>query len=382
MFKKYQDSNRGSRGLSQGQSSGAASHLRGSDRPGASGFSGFSGGRSRRGASESGTADESTSIFGPSAGGSIHSRATEGGSGEDSDSSSDESEFDGLWERPGQQQGGAATRRFSSGTESSGRATGVGISNSGPRPLTEIQPHSSERRGSLGSEDTTRPKKHSPSIESQYNSSMGYSLDFLSDLLSPPRKACNRKFEISVDELVFIGHPVCCNSEGKWAYPADDSDDEGRDARRVSRGRKMESGVRDLSLGAVAEHPESPQPVRFQPNWSALSGSSTEVSSGLASGTETPVSGSNNNTRPNTSMRKEEKTDEPHLSMFHLVLILDKPDPRPDEDEEDILDEVYREIAFKWTAAAFALQVRENWVAKEVRDLHKIREKAIQESEH
>lgn len=368
LFKKNRDGNKtSSRGLSLGHSSNASYARTGDSRAGASAFSRLSGGQSRRsGTSDNGTGDESTSLFGPSVGGSIHSHATEMGSAEESASSSDESEFEGLWEAPGQ----GGSRRFSSGTDSS-RTTGGGKSSSGPQPMTEI--HSND---TLGSESTLRTKKHSAmSIDTQYNSSMGYSLDFLSDLLSPPRSACNRKFEISVDELVFLGHPVCCNAEGKWVYPTDDSDDEDRDMRRVSRGRKMESGVRDLSLGAVAEHPESP----LKPNWSALvtgRGGSTDASSGATSGTETPGSLANARTH-----RKDDKTDEQQLSMFHLVLVLDKPNPQPDEDEDDILNEVYREIAFKWTAAAFALQVRDNWVAKEVRDLCKIREKAMQESE-
>lgn len=380
-----------SRGLSERRGTGTA------------GQSGFSGGISRRGASE-GDDVSLPGRSGPS--GSVHSHMTEYGSAVCStSSSSDDSDIDDMWcgtgayganKSHGHQQShthhshshghGHGPRRFSSETNESRGNAGAALAHSVTGGLvkgfTEITPANMDRRGSLAdSEATSKPRKHGPTpLDVQYNYSLGYPLEFLSDLLSPSRTACNRKFEISVNELIFIGHPVCAGSDGKWGYPTEDSEDESeREARRVSRGRRMETpAARDISLRSVAEYPESRASSGLpSPSVNGLSLSSTEVSSGA----DTPVSASatrqatlNGNAMGASQVLKK---DEAELSMFHLVLILDQPDPKPDQPFSDCLDILYREVAFKWAAAAFALQVRDNWVGKQVKQLMAIREKAI-----
>ncbi|GMK55302.1 hypothetical protein CspeluHIS016_0203580 [Cutaneotrichosporon spelunceum] len=312
---------------------------------GVSGLSGFSAGL-----------DEGSlvrTMTGPS--GSAHSIATENGSPvSSSSSSSDESDIDAIWgpttyrARPGYghgniphakahnhghghghvhgrsySHGALHPRRYSS--ESEGRS---GLANSVTKGFTEIKPNP-DRRGSVISTETVKKKHHVTPLEHQYNFSMGYALDFLSDLLSPRRAACHRKFIITINELIFLGHPVCSGSDGKWAYPAGDSDDE-EDSRL--RGRRKEAG-----------------PVK-----------AVEVIQKIE---ETPA--------------RTGRKDEACLNMFHLVLILDKPDPKPNQALADCLEILYREVAFKWTAAAFALQVRDNWVGREVKKLMTIRERGM-----
>jgi len=192
----------------------------------------------------------------------------------------------------------------------------------------------------------------------QYDTALGYSLDFLGDMLTPPRSACNRKFEINVDELIFVGHPVTVGNDGKWAFPEED-----HDLRPSARGRKrnsakMETGEKDkTSLKTVIEGKEA----------------------SLSPETDTEK----------LPAVKEDKDDAPHLNMFHLVIILDRPDPQVDELDHDgtnrtaygFADEVYREIAFKWTAAAFALQVKENWIARNAWEITRLKEKCYNEGE-
>jgi hypothetical protein len=71
-----------------------------------------------------------------------------------------------------------------------------------------------------------------------------------------------------------------------------------------------------------------------------------------------------------------------------MVLIVDKPDPKtaPMGGTDHIapsegFEEIYREIAFKWTAAAYALQVKNNWVARESWEMAKARERSMAEGE-
>ena len=205
-------------------------------------------------------------------------------------------------------------------------------------------------------------KKSSPEeeyYERQYETALAYSLDFLGDMLTPPRSACNRKFEINVDELIFVGHPVTCGPDGKWAFP-----EEEEELRPSARGRrrardvkeKEETGREKNSLGTVIEGKE-----------------------GIGKSSDEDLVAS-------TTRKKDEADGPPSLNMFHLVVILDKPDPKGHGLDHETTantwtDEVYREIAFKWTAAAFALQVKENWVAKNAWDLLRTKERCFSEGE-
>jgi hypothetical protein len=199
--------------------------------------------------------------------------------------------------------------------------------------------------------------------EAQYHNSLNYSLDFLSDMLTPPRPACNRKFEICVDELVFIGHPVSCGPDGKWVFPTTEEEEAG--VRGPSRGRRPRSHG-PSHLGTVVEHGESasPEPRR-------------------GSGPSSPE-----DRQESASQTRTESSDDtpPELNMFHLVIILDKPDPTTGSTIESVspmnlFHEVYKEIAFKWTAAAYELQVRDNYIAREAHEMARIKDRCMNEGE-
>ena len=202
--------------------------------------------------------------------------------------------------------------------------------------------------GTKGNKEEAKDEKKTfdPTIEQQYSTALGYSLDALSDMLTPPRSACNRRFELNADEVVFIGHPVSIDADGKWRFPEESPPDE--PIRGEERGRRREA-VGQSHLRTVVESSE---------------------------GAPTP---------------EVEKADPMHdddcptLNMFHLVVLVDKPESklptlgRDGVTPSDKLDEVYREIAFKWTAAAYDLQVRTNFMARESWEMAKVRERFMVE---
>ncbi|WVF65410.1 hypothetical protein IAT40_000137 [Kwoniella sp. CBS 6097] len=292
-----------------------------------------------------------------------YSEASGSGSGSGSGSSSDaDSDYDVIWNGQGGQS--AEDPRFANhaGTSTSNSQSNNNSNhNSGPlRSVDNSVVLDASRRGSASTTTATVTEHHQtdPNVEanlkkerdkeldSQYNYALGYHLDFLSDMLSPPRLACNRKFEINVGSVVFIGHPVCSGPDGKWEIPSEEDD---LPPARGRRGRDMASATLS-SLSPLVEHKEG----------------------------HSPSTSTSNST---------DKDETPSLNMFHLVLIIDKPDPKPGTEAHDehhnqtlgMYDEVYREIAFKWTAAAWKLQCESNFVAKQVWAMAKYKEKCLNE---
>lgn len=222
--------------------------------------------------------------------------------------------------------------------------------------------------------------KYDASIESQYSFALGYSLDFLSDMLTPSRAACNRKFELCVDELVFIGHPVTIGADGTWGFPKDRAQSESSVPPRKGtdeRGRRRDAvGHSHLRTVVEGSGSEGASPTDTAPR------NPLEISPDGRKRTETSTA----STAKSKSGGVDDDDDCPVLNMFHMVIIVDKPDPRTAASggtdhiaPSEGFMEIYREIAFKWTAAAYALQVKDNWVARESWEMAKARERSMAE---
>ncbi|KAF7375032.1 hypothetical protein MSAN_00389300 [Mycena sanguinolenta] len=77
---------------------------------------------------------------------------------------------------------------------------------------------SSGSHHSSGQNSPTKDILESHSIEDEYNHLFGYSSEFLANLLCPQRSMCHQKFELLVDDLAFIGHPVSAEDDGAWRF--------------------------------------------------------------------------------------------------------------------------------------------------------------------
>lgn len=290
---------------------------------------------------------------------------------EQDDSSSDErSDFEVMW-KPGTTNGAndatgtglAKVAHRQTNGEDDPRASGVrnldpsliDLSRRGSSSTTTATVTGADRNNDHADKDAKKL-----AIESQYNYALGWPLEVLADMLTPPRSACNRRFELCVGNVVFLGHPVCATPDGKWEAPPDEDELE---ERAPSRGRRMrDQGGTMTNLDTVDEGIE------------AYTSAITKFAS-IESETK----------RSSQSNHKDD--DVPNLTMFHLVLIIDKPDPKPGTESHDehhsqtmgIYDEIYREIAFKWTAAAYNLQCESNLVAREAWMIVKYKEKCLNE---
>ena len=157
-----------------------------------------------------------------------------------------------------------------------------------------------------------------------YQQYLGYDCDILASILAPKRELCHRKFELVIDDLAFVGHPVCVDKDGHWDA----------EAQQRSRGRDYK---KKSDLGGY------------------VVGSPTSEAAGEAS-SQAP------------------------MTLFHLVLVLDRPDPSPHLPLLDLtswLQIFYDNIAFKLTAALFAEQIRCEYVTRESEKLGVLRDRCM-----
>lgn len=190
--------------------------------------------------------------------------------------------------------------------------------------------HPASRRAS-----PTKDLKESLSLESQhdlplpdeYDELLGYSSEFLAGLLCPHSAMCHQKFELIVDELAFIGHPVCAEKDGVWRFPPEKY-------KATSRGRGSRKG-RDGQSPQVDESTLTPD----------------------NSVKDLPSSGT-------------------WLQTFHFVIALDLPDPSSSASGNiaKYFDTIYEQIAFAMTAVMYQEQVLYNFVETECDLLGQLKE--------
>lgn len=159
-------------------------------------------------------------------------------------------------------------------------------------------------------------------IDYEYDYLLGYPSEFLANILSPKDDMCHQKFELVVDDLAFIGHPVCAEADGTWRF-------------KKERGR----------------------------------GGSKARNEGEDGSTESELPSLDQEHRKKTST-----TSPPHT--FHLVLVIDLPDPSSSASGNvfKYFHVIYDQLCFTVTAVLFQEQVLNHFVDVECESLTALRE--------
>ncbi|KAI5118724.1 hypothetical protein M0805_004522 [Coniferiporia weirii] len=216
-------------------------------------------------------------------------------------------DWDYEWKRPNAYREGVRSINFA---KSSGR------SRPGSRlasPSKDVAPDSARHAGG--------------SNESEYEQLLGFPAEFLANILCPKDDMCHQKFELVVDDLAFVGHPVCADADGGWNFK-----------KKGSRGRGSRNNTENEPTHS---EPESPEITPAQ-----------ETQTPTVSPTASP----------------------PHT--FHLVFVIDLPDPSSSASGNvfKYFHVIYEQLAFTVTAVLFQEQVLHRFVDAECETLGTLRE--------
>ncbi|CDZ96770.1 Uncharacterized conserved protein [Phaffia rhodozyma] len=259
-----------------------------------------------------------------------------------------------------------------------------------------------------------------------YERYLDFPIDFLASMLTPKLELCQQRFELVVDDLCFIGHPMRRGNgaEGSWAMNEEDMNGSikpstsGGSVAELGRGRSK--GSRSGTApgpGVPSEQQTSAVPASMSSsaNFSIGTAPSTTTLEDVQEGSSlTPTSLLE--TRPtNSSTSASTSTDPwavrssirqfkshadntiiptglisnsgnadvdvdgpPYINHFHVVVVVDMPSTSARGRQSlpnSKLSALYKEVIFKLTAALYDAQVSDNWVAKQSRDLRVLKEK-------
>ncbi|QRW12952.1 cutinase [Ceratobasidium sp. AG-Ba] len=311
----------------------------------------------------------------------------------------------------------------------------------GPTPRTPNHPQNSHHPS---------PAPESNMDRDAYTKLLGYRAAFLADILSPKRSLCHQKFELVVDELAFLGHPVHTGPDGGWGWEelyrsraasvVERGPEKANNERGIGADRVVDQGTPYVQRsGSFAEHaglfverPElsessasmsssvlsmgTPRPSQSLTSLSEARGrmptrppfdlrmSSSDYMPSpspavTSSSSATPLSGASSESstipqapgahRPlphvpshsNSVSHPDSDADSaPQITSFHLVLVLDRLDPRSvsARDLHKYNDVFYQQIAFKMTAVMHYEQGRSGWVARASDKLIALRDECME----
>ena len=173
----------------------------------------------------------------------------------------------------------------------------------------------SSGRNSPSKGDSFDDEYEEGAVAGEYHSIFNYQTQFLSKMLCPQRALCHQKFELVIDNLVFIGHPVSAEDDGVWRFKSEKSKSNSRG--RGSRNRDADDNRSERSV--------------------------------------------------NAELRPARQGHDSWLHMFHFVLVLDLPDPSSSATGtmSKYFHVIYEQIAFTVTAVLFQEQVISNFVEAE-----------------
>lgn len=253
----------------------------------------------------------------------------------------------------------------------------------------------------------------------EYHTYLSFPTTFLAHILTPKEEICQQRFDLSVDDMCFIGHPMRRDggdrAGGGWGASLVPDDERGLSSSTAGgtasmsasfseRGRarggrftpggvlNLDSGIKSPVVGRAqgASLPDVQEGKLLATGTSSTTGSSSAGGGGGPSGVHSKPPPSAPSTASSipldqvpSSLTTADK-DIPSISFFHLVLVCDQPDGslKGVLAPERKLEAVYKEIVFKVTAALMESQMRDNWVAKQGTELYNLRDTCLQEREY
>ncbi|KAG7698870.1 hypothetical protein KL930_002343 [Ogataea haglerorum] len=84
----------------------------------------------------------------------------------------------------------------------------------------------------------------------------GFDVDFVSELVTPPKQLCNSRFEVSVEDMAFLGLPIHVDEDGNWRVSNHTK------SRRKKTSRKKKVSSSSESSGEDDDGPDHGEKVR------------------------------------------------------------------------------------------------------------------------
>ena len=244
--------------------------------------------------------------------------------------------------------------------ESSSSDDDSSTSDPGEQEITDHKPKEDISPPDIEADETgsASPEKHdglrTPLRAPGWDFIFGYDPNLLAKFLCPARSGHKKRFEVSLNEKVFLGRPAFSRDDGAWR----------RRRQRCETDREGNSGVSGAEDGLNNKASPRRTTVQVMDELSETSGLDSEVEAHDGESLQGPLAGvekfgdvAEASERKAKTSRVPRKDD---LSMFHVVIM----SPPPLEYHLRV-DEMYNRIVKTFSKALRLEQARSGFVSKE-----------------
>ncbi|KAE9985665.1 hypothetical protein EG328_007079 [Venturia inaequalis] len=211
--------------------------------------------------------------------------------------------------------------------------------------------------GDGGNHDDTVDGKLKEQLRGDWEHILGFPAESLSTLLTPGRIFNKRKFEVSLDRLVFVGAPIFRREDGRWV-------------KRTRRQKKsgLEVVDEDGSNAPSNGHDQDEPSISFSPTTSIVD---LHEVPGFESGYgHSTMSGAASDVGSEAKSTSSAGTDG-DMTMFNVVFVLNP----PQLEHHLRVDEMYNYVARKLAVRLKERQADTNFVSKEALLIQSLKEK-------
>lgn len=222
-----------------------------------------------------------------------------------------------------------------------------------------------------GPDDDNNNDEHKEAAAEEY---LGYPNSVLAGLLCPSRELCDQPFELVVDHLAFVGHPVWLGDEEpprrlEVAREEDEDDQDEEDLRGRPRTRPVDLLAVDEDFVNFS-HPTERSISEPVASTSAIEPKAVSPIKVVRSPSETPTllaqSSVASSLQSGNSFRGVAS-----LTSFNFVCVIDTP---PDSHLSSHLEGFYKDVVVPMTANIKALERKDKWLGREAGVLRRLAE--------
>lgn len=178
----------------------------------------------------------------------------------------------------------------------------------------------------------------------------GFNTEFVAEFCSPDRELCNVRFELTIDQLCFLGFPVHSDSNGKWR--------KSKHKRHTSK-KSSNSSRRRHSISSAR---------------SSISRATDRDNDEL----DTDLQSISHSTSNKEELENDEKNDlDKNMNMFHVCFILNP----PLIEYNKRIDDMYQYVVAKLSLLLRYVQSKSNYVSRECSIILKEREHILKSSQ-
>ncbi|AGO13829.1 AaceriAGL039Wp [[Ashbya] aceris (nom. inval.)] len=186
-----------------------------------------------------------------------------------------------------------------------------------------------------------------------------FDAEFVAELCCPPKEMCNTRFELTVDDLCFLGLPIHVDETGRWRKQKVKRQQTNTRSKRSSSGGKPDAGSR-ISVGP----PHSTQ--ERQPSTDQSGSGAPNLAQG----------GIDNGHLPDPEHSDDLEDLQKAVQMFHVCFIMN---PQLVEYNERI-DDMYHYVVTRLSLILRYIQDKKGYVVKECAKILKTRDRILKKS--